>query len=388
MANVLVEETSLSNIASAIRGKNGSTAVYKPGEMAAAITNLPTGGGSGSSETINFSTDISYLFASAGGGALYEAVKNKNLVFTNICYGRGVFYNMSTNDTITPFTIHLLQGMYGVQGNVDFRNFYEGSSVVSNIVIDPPIEGAAGTEFQNFFTKSRLKNIDLSCIDTNHAIFGQFGARDLFSESGYLRSINFTNSPQRYFGGSNSVQYDGTFYHCFDLDSIEGLYTAIYTSFNSGTFNNCSHLAKLTFKTASPTNANNSYYGSDIDLSTVGYYTNVSEGYIKNTALHYGNDPIIKKSLVRQNAAKEITNATTYAKLKNDPDAWTTNVAYSRYNKTSAKETLTSLPYINETHTIKFNGESGSATDGGAIKNLTSSEIAAATAKKWTVAFA
>lgn len=46
MANVLVEETSLSNIASAIRGKNGSTAVYKPGEMAAAISNLPSGGGS------------------------------------------------------------------------------------------------------------------------------------------------------------------------------------------------------------------------------------------------------------------------------------------------------------------------------------------------------
>lgn len=47
MANVLVEETSLSNIASAIRGKNGSTAVYKPGEMAAAISNLSTGGSSG-----------------------------------------------------------------------------------------------------------------------------------------------------------------------------------------------------------------------------------------------------------------------------------------------------------------------------------------------------
>ena len=50
MANVLVEETSLSNIASAIRVKNGSTAVYKPGEMAAAITNLPTGGGSSDNE--------------------------------------------------------------------------------------------------------------------------------------------------------------------------------------------------------------------------------------------------------------------------------------------------------------------------------------------------
>lgn len=386
MANVLVEETSLSNIASAIRGKNGSTAVYKPGEMAAAITNLPTGGGD--TETITFSTDISFLFASNGGGALYEAVKNKNLVFTNIRYGRGVFYNMSTNDTITPFTIHLLRGTYDAPGNVDFRGFYEGSSVVSNIVIDPPIEGPFGTEFQNFFAESRLKNIDLSCIDTNYPIFGQFGAMGLFSESGYLRSINFTNSPQRYFGGSNNTQYVGTFYHCFDLDSIEDLYTNIQTTFSGGTFDNCSHLAKLTFKTASPTNAKNPYYSSDIDLSEVGYYTNVSEGYISNSALHYGNDPLFAKSLVRKNAAKEITNATTYAKLKNDPDAWTTNVAYSRYNKTSAKETLTSLPYIKETCTIKFKGEAGSATDGGAIKNLTSSEIAAATAKKWTVAFA
>lgn len=386
MANVLVEETSLSNIASAIRVKNGSTAVYKPGEMAAAITNLPMGGGD--TETITFSGDISYLFASNGGGALYEAVKNKNLVFTNIRYGRGVFYNMSTNDTITPFTIHLLRGTYNTPGNVDFRNFYEGSSIVSNIVIDPPIERPSNVEFQNFFAKSRLKNIDLSCIDTNYPIFELSCAMGLFSESGYLRSINFTNSPQRYFGGSNSTQYYGTFYHCFDLDSIEDLYTTLQTTFSGGTFNNCSHLAKLTFKTASTTNAKNPYYGSDIDLSTVGYYTNVSEGYISNSALHYGNNPLFAKSLVRKNAAKEITNATTYAKLKNDPDAWTTNVAYSRYNKTSAKETLTSLPYIKETCTIKFKGEAGSATDGGAIKNLTSSEIAAATAKKWTVAFA
>lgn len=387
MANVLVEETSLSNIASAIRVKNGSTAVYKPGEMAAAITNLPTGGGD--TETITFSTDISFLFASNGGGALYETVKNKNLVFTNIHYGRGVFYNMPTNDTITPFTIHLLQGVYRVEGNVDFRGFYEGSSVASNIVIDPPIEGATITneEFKSFFAKSRLKNIDLSCIDTNYQIFSYNGAMNLFSESGHLRSINFTNSPHKYFGGNN-IQYYSTFYRCFDLDSIEDLYTTKQTDFFNA-FIGCSHLAKLTFKTASPTNAKNPYYSSDIDLSTLGYYTSISEGYEEtDSTLHYGNKPLFAKSLVRQNAAKEITNATTYAKLKNDPDAWTTNVAYSRYNKTSAKETLTSLPYIKEARTIKFNGEAGSATDGGAIKNLTSSEIAAATAKKWTVAFA
>ena len=45
MAKVLVNESSLSGIANAIRGKNGSTNTYKPNEMAAAITAIETGSG-------------------------------------------------------------------------------------------------------------------------------------------------------------------------------------------------------------------------------------------------------------------------------------------------------------------------------------------------------
>lgn len=47
MANVIINDTNLTNIANAIREKNGTTNTYKPSEMAAAITNLPTGGSSG-----------------------------------------------------------------------------------------------------------------------------------------------------------------------------------------------------------------------------------------------------------------------------------------------------------------------------------------------------
>lgn len=47
MANVLVQDSSLQAIANAIRAKNGESTLYKPGEMAAAITAIPTGGGSG-----------------------------------------------------------------------------------------------------------------------------------------------------------------------------------------------------------------------------------------------------------------------------------------------------------------------------------------------------
>lgn len=47
MANVLVQDTSLTAIADAIRAKNGEATLYKPSEMAAAITALPTGGSGG-----------------------------------------------------------------------------------------------------------------------------------------------------------------------------------------------------------------------------------------------------------------------------------------------------------------------------------------------------
>lgn len=45
MANVLVQDTSLTAIADAIRTKNGETTQYKPAEMATAIAAIPSGGG-------------------------------------------------------------------------------------------------------------------------------------------------------------------------------------------------------------------------------------------------------------------------------------------------------------------------------------------------------
>ena len=47
MSKVLVTESHLSDIADAIRAKNGTQTEYRPGDMAAAIEALPTGGGGG-----------------------------------------------------------------------------------------------------------------------------------------------------------------------------------------------------------------------------------------------------------------------------------------------------------------------------------------------------
>lgn len=57
MANVIIDDTNLVNIANAIREKNGSTDTYKPADMSQAILNIAGGGGSG--DSINYS-DIVY----------------------------------------------------------------------------------------------------------------------------------------------------------------------------------------------------------------------------------------------------------------------------------------------------------------------------------------
>ena len=93
-------------------------------------------------------------------------------------------------------------------------------------------------------------------------------------------------------------------------------------------------------------------------------------------------------------ADKEIKDDATYQALKDDPNAWTKMPEYSFYNHDSAVETINSLPdtsaYLAEnggTNTIKFLGNSGSNTDGGAINTMTAEEIAVAAAKGWTVTF-
>ena len=89
---------------------------------------------------------------------------------------------------------------------------------------------------------------------------------------------------------------------------------------------------------------------------------------------------------------KRLIDDATYAVLKNDPDWWTDDVAYSRYNHDSAVATINSLPDTSEylaanggTNTITFRGAAGEKTDGGAINTLTAEEIAVAAAKGWTV---
>ena len=125
---------------------------------------------------------------------------------------------------------------------------------------------------------------------------------------------------------------------------------------------------------------------------------------ITSNTQYITNNPILKTSAVNLFTSNNMTieeAQARYALLKNEPYWYShtnTTVTYngasvklamlfSRYNHTSAVETINSLPDTHAfgTNIIKFSQYSGALTDGGAIGNLTAEEIAVATAKGWTV---
>lgn len=75
MSRAIITEGYLTDIADAIRAKNGSSDTYTPPQMAAAIEAIPTGGGSGGRCGI---FDL-FTFTSAGGDGMSFAVRNNLL---------------------------------------------------------------------------------------------------------------------------------------------------------------------------------------------------------------------------------------------------------------------------------------------------------------------
>ena len=194
----------------------------------------------------------------------------------------------------------------------------------------------------------------------------------------YFNGINSSN-------GSNSFYYQ-CFYSCRLLDEIVDIPVSANThtrdSFSDMLYSNW-RVKKITFVPNQTATMKN----QTIDMSAsirVGYFPS---SYTDRELEQYYLDAETGVTMDTR-----VVDAATYEALKNNPNWWTSDVAYSRYNHDSAVETINSLPdtsaYLASnggTNTIKFLGASGSATDGGAISTLTAEEIAVATAKGWTV---
>lgn len=267
---------------------------------------------------------------------------------------------------------------------------FAGCSNLENV---PKINGKPKiSEVSSIFSGCyRLRNIpedigdwfDWSYLD-NATSTGSFKlGTSIFQGCYSLRSVpmGFLSHDDPSYSYNFYCMYNNLFSNCYALDEIVGLPIprpdrANWTSnYFDSTFKYCYHIKNMTFAT----NAD----GSPIQVKWKNQTVDLSNyvGYSSSTGVFTNHNSGIT-------ADKEVKDDATYQALKNDPDWFSCNVSYSRYNHDSAVATINSLPDTTSsggTNTIKFKGTSGSATDGGAINTLTEEEIAVATAKGWTV---
>lgn len=348
------------------------------------VVNVSTGGGD--IEPIVLSGNCSYACAGPVAGTFID--KFGNMISTSdITNGEHMFDGIDKGHySQIPFDIKFKKNT-----NVSFSYGFGFQTKLTQI---GDIVGLKPSNLSNLFyycnNLRQLPNfIDLDMSYLNTYKYGSMAY--MFSHCFSLRSIPEDFLKQMYNMSDSAYSAFGynSFYYCYTLDEIKGLMPGApgvnYTSnLYSTSFSSCHRLKDIIFATQEDgTPLIRNMKSQIIDLSfRIGYTENSSS--IPTNITGY-NSGITEDKMVTDG---------NYELLKNDPDWWTKLVKYSRYNHDSAVNTINSLPDTSAylataggTNTIKFKGEAGSATDGGAINTLTEEEIAVATAKGWTVTF-
>lgn len=374
MSKYVIDSSTLTSIADAVRTKGGTTDPIVVSDIPTAITNLPSGGGEGlTAEDLAFSGNCNYYL----NGKLGTAVVNKfgNLItFTDVNTGE-YFFSDNTAD-LDGITINLK--------NLVLKSYMRGYNGTKL----PKQQGSLSNNnqyCQYFFSDMcYIREIPIHFYkNVDWGTYG-FGMYYAFSNLNSLRTFpkEWLESLKLIEGNSSYNGYHGAFTQCYSMDELQeypvNQQVQIKNNMFTGFCLRCGRLKDFTFKT----NGDGTPFSASWSNQTIEFQDSIGY-YYKNYFLNY-NSGIT--------ADKEVKDDATYQALKNDPDWFTTKVEYSRYNHDSAVKTINSLPdtsaYLASaggTNTIKFRGVQGALTDGGAINTLTEEEIAVAAAKGWTV---
>lgn len=380
----------LSAIGTAIRNKTGKTALMTLDEMPTEIASISTGADI-PAELLTWDWAIDYIDYDGKWDKFIETYGSR-ITTTNLF----TTYNAFTNSKLA--TIPIVFNMSTTQLNHQCGSTFWGCQ---DLTTCPTINNLSACSLHGFFGLCRrLTSITVPISwewANSETSSGSVSADGIFQDCSRLRSIHpswfdcdFLCDP------SSSFYYNG-FDGCKSLDELVGLpvFTKsewkewtnnAFENFISGdTINTvCNRLKNVTFKTNNGTPLIAKWANQHISFGRVGTFYSESEA----TNLGFTE-------------ATRITDDTTYQALKNNPDSWTTDLAYSRYNHDSAVATINSLPdtsaFVTQyqqssgepdaSNVLQFGGFStmGASTDGGAINTLTEAEIAVATSKGWTV---
>lgn len=430
MSKVFIEESSLTSIGNAIRGKTGNSELLSvPDGMVAAIESITTGG-SGSAELPEelkvITGDVKNLFVTAYD-TLYVNTYGKQLT-TKDLYDAKMFAGNRTIEEV-PFDINIAggdtDGMFKYCqklkkikdiniANPNYTNnsliecFYDCNNLKEIGVIRNPLIENIRNAFENCYNLNYIKiegavGVNSGVGYINYAFSECLGLREL--DSSFLKLIRANQSS--YYPSSG---YSFAFQDCFSMDRIVGLGVPISSSskthtanmYNS-TFVNCYRLDELTFETNDDGTPKELYANNQvIDLSQgVGYCPN-SAWRVCNIVgdIKEGQSVPAFYDYIQPSASPtdiwnyQITADKNTEDYYNHKDSWTEDYLYSRYNHRSMVNTINTLPNTitflstnGGTNIIKFKSNQGDSSPWGGASNLTEEEIAVATAKGWTVSF-
>ena len=416
MSRVSINETTLTAIGDAIRGKTGKSDLIAPGDMPAEITGIVSGGGADPViEELQITANGTYN-AYDGVDGFAPVVVNvhqdgaptaEELTLTGnmemaFAYGRFDWMIEKYGNSITTNNIHTLKNMFKetdverIPFELNFLPTVKDSSYCSlqqmfygakNLKEVPTMNNFNPSDLGSMFTSCEsLRELpedafdtwDWSQIDNATSPYGA-SMGGIFTGCKSLRKLpvaifehgNPTATSSSYMGYYSIAQGCCALDELVNIPAPKNASKAVTANVTNYMVNKCHRLKEFTFVPGITLNWSNQLIDLSDQIGHINY--DFSKGDILNNNSGITED-------------KKVNDDATYRALKNDPDWFAVGAAYSRYNKTSAINTINSLPTVNS-GTIKFKGEAGSATDGGAINTLTEAEIAVATEKGWTVSF-
>ena len=382
----------LSAIGDAIRGKTGKSELMTLDEMPDEIESI-SGGGEEWPET-TLTGNLGNYFSYYGRDYMFKTYGDKfktvDITGLNSCF------RWCDATDLSKLVLNIQDSYTDVSTTrytTDIGSMVEDAhylkvlpTIGGNYKIYP---GHLKTVFRNAFS---LRNVDsfLDRIDllkfrentsqSNGTFSGCYSLRSV--SSNFLKSMYRNNS----ITNKNYSPYYQLFNYSVSIDEIVdfpvGLPEVSQTvNLFTDTFGRTCRLKRMTFETNNGVPYSRNWTNQNILLTvSVGY----ADGEYMASYITDYNSGIT--------ADKKVSDVATYAALKNDPDWYTTNVNYSRYNHASAVETINSLPDTSAvsdpsapSNKICFKTGSGSLTDGGGVNALTAEEIAVATNKGWQV---
>lgn len=374
----------LTATANAIRSKTGKTGTMTLEQMPMEIMSIRTSGSGGGGGLEPFTLDV------GSGMILYSA-------FLELLkqVGEGVVIEIKTAESFSnafekskDIGFKIPDVVFYGTGRNAMSSMFRGSTIKADNLPKIVSAGSIWT-IDRLFDSSFIEYVPEDFFDNINCYFQEtnFDCSRVFNNCYKLRTIPKRVLSQIYNVASNTnyTTMNYGFYNCYVLNELDGIVikyadATMKSNIFKSTFDNCHMLKRIVFAMNEDqpyvVKMNTQY----IDLTRYIGYTD----YINNIT-RFSN--MTTENLVTDNAS--------YNRLKDTEDWFTASVDYSRYNRTSAVETINSLPdtsaYIKSAggkNTIKFKGSSGALTDGGAINTMTAEEIAVAIAKGWTVAFA